>query len=111
MRTVIWGLLIAAGSIVVVATIESRGNDGFADRLAGANTVPRGLIALKLTAGAHLDYVALVDPERRVMGVYQIDPSSGEIQLKSVRNVQWDLQMDEFNGTSPAPRDVRAMLK
>jgi hypothetical protein len=52
----------------------------------------------------------LVDPRLKVICVYQVDRSSGQITLKSVRNVHWDMMMDEFNGVSPSPRDIRAIL-
>ena len=54
--------------------------------------------------------VTIIDPRQRVLGVYQVDPKSGEISLKSVRNFSWDLQMIEFNSTSPLPQDIRSGL-
>jgi hypothetical protein len=45
-----------------------------------------------------------------MMSVYGIDPATGEISLRSVRNVRWDLQMDEYNGTNPSPREIRSLL-
>jgi hypothetical protein len=53
----------------------------------------------------------LIDPATRTMAVYHIDTSSGEIALKSVRNVNFDLQMMEFNGKSPLPNEIRAILE
>ena len=44
------------------------------------------------------------------MGVYHIDLASGEIVLKSVRNIHWDLQMGEFNGNKSAAREVQSLL-
>ncbi len=41
------------------------------------------------------------------MCVYHID-ASGVITLKSARNIHWDLQMEQYNGTSPLPRDIRS---
>ncbi len=68
-----------------------------------------GLIALS-APGEHGQQVTLIDPETRVVGVYHIDAATGEIVLKSIRNIHWDLQMNEFNGTSPLPSEVRSML-
>jgi hypothetical protein len=62
----------------------------------GPQSHHKDLVALTVPAGEHAEYVALVDPVSRVMSVYAIDPDTGEIRLKSVRNVSWDLQMDEF---------------
>ncbi len=55
--------------------------------------------------------LTVIDPQTRVMSVYHIDVTSGAITLKSVRNIHWDLQMSEFNGVSPLPREIRALLE
>jgi hypothetical protein len=52
--------------------------------------------------------VTVIDPKARVMSVYTIDPKSGEITLRSVRNITWDLQLIEFNATSPTPRELKS---
>jgi len=52
----------------------------------------------------------VIDTKSRAVGVYHIDRSSGQIVLKSVRNVQWDLQMDDFNGGAPTPQEIRLLL-
>ncbi len=45
------------------------------------------------------------------MSVYHVESATGEIALKSVRRFHWDLQMDEFNGDSPSPREIRALIE
>lgn len=55
--------------------------------------------------------VTVIDPRTRVMAVYHVDRSSGEITPKSVRNITWDLQMTEYNSGKPLPQDVRNALK
>jgi len=51
--------------------------------------------------------VVVVDPGQRVLAVYHVDKTTGEIALRSVRNVTWDLQMVEFNSGEPLPQDIR----
>jgi hypothetical protein len=68
------------------------------------------LIAISFDVGGGRQQLTLVDPRTRMVGVYHIDPATGELTLKSVRNVHWDLQMDEFNGTNPSPREIRSLL-
>ena len=70
-----------------------------------------GLIALACQAGEHRQQLTVVDPNMRVVGVYHIDTATGDIVLKSVRNIHWDLQMVEFNGGSPSPREIRTLLE
>lgn len=56
--------------------------------------------------------VTLIDVKSRTMSVYHIDRSSeSKIELKSVRNFHWDLLMEEFNGVSPLPREIRALMQ
>ena len=54
--------------------------------------------------------VVLVDGHSRVMSVYHVTAADGAITLKSVRNVRWDLLMEEYNGAKPYPREIRALL-
>lgn len=69
-----------------------------------------GLIVVDAQAtGGHR--LIVVDPDTRALGVYQIDDESGRVELRSVRNIQWDLQMPEFNGAAPLPREIRELLE
>lgn len=70
-----------------------------------------GLIAIKLEGNGQSNQIALVDPERKVISVYGIDRDSGEINLRSVRKVEWDLMLDEFNGSPPTPREIRSNVQ
>lgn len=62
------------------------------------------------TADGRFQQLVLVDARSRVVSVYHVDRSSGQVALKSVRNVMWDLQIDEFNGEQPSPQTIRTML-
>lgn len=55
--------------------------------------------------------IVVVDPDRQVVAVYQIDAASGVITLKSVRRIVFDLQLDAFNATEPVPDAVRQMTE
>ncbi len=56
-------------------------------------------------------HAALIfDPVRQVFAVYHIDAGSGQIMLKSVRNLSADLRLEQFNSGAPAPKDIQAML-
>lgn len=84
-----------------------------AQRLASAPTseMAPGLIALASEVDERHQQVTLIDPHARSMVVYHIDKSTGEVALRSVRNIHWDLQMDEFNGKTPLPREIRSLLE
>ena len=68
------------------------------------------LIAMTSDAGAGAQQLILVDARSRVIGVYHVDRATGQVVLKSVRNVQGDLQMDEFNSGGPTPQEIRSLL-
>lgn len=68
------------------------------------------LIVLSSELSDGRQQLVLVDSRTRTLGVYHVDRGTGQIALKSVRNVQWDMMMDEFNGGSPAPQEIRSLL-
>ena len=55
--------------------------------------------------------VIVIDSQARIMAVYHVQDGNGEIQLKSVRPITWDLQLDGYNATSPLPEEIRKMLQ
>ncbi len=67
------------------------------------------LLALSHDGGDGKQQITVVDPRQRVMAVYHIDRATGALALKSVRSLQWDLQIEDYNSSSPAPRDIRAL--
>src|SRR4029078_9091658 len=74
----------------------------------GAASSP-DLLALSRDGADGRQQITIVDPRQRVMAVYHVDRASGALQLKSVRNLQWDLLIEDYNSGSPAPRDIRAL--
>lgn len=83
---------------------------------AGGAALPSGgsagqeIIAFTSSVGDKQQQLLVLDPRQRVLGVYHIDTQSGQIALKSVRQIHWDLQIAEFNCVAPLPREVRLML-
>ena len=69
------------------------------------------MITVSTPLGDQRQQLTVIDTRQRVMCVYQIDNVSGEIALRSVRNIHWDLQLSEFNSASPLPREVRSMIE
>ncbi|MBL9125740.1 MAG: hypothetical protein JNG90_19020 [Planctomycetaceae bacterium] len=69
-----------------------------------------GMLALAAPAGDNRQLVTVIDPRTKVMTVYHIELSTGTIELKNARKIEWDLQMVEFNGTNPLPQDIRRKI-
>lgn len=53
--------------------------------------------------------VTVIDSRTNRLAVYHVAQATGEIELKSVRDVTWDLKLDHFNGVDPLPRAIRGM--
>ena len=73
--------------------------------------VDQQVIALSTEVDERRTQLTIIDPQTRAMVVYHVDKPSGEVSLRSVRNFHWDLQMDEFNGKNPLPREIRSLLQ
>ena len=70
------------------------------------------LLVMPLASEAGGAYpLVVVDTASRVMGVYHVDRATGQLSLKSVRNVEWDLKLEEFNSTVPTPREIRSLVE
>ena len=108
MRIAAFGLVLLTGLV-----LGRLGTSLHQSAQAQDNRVPQNssnLIALSFGQNEGQSQVVLVDGQQRVMSVYHVDRESGAVTLKSVRNVQWDLLMEEYNAVNPLPRDVRAVL-
>lgn len=112
MRNMIVGACMAAG-----VGIAFWGGMPQRDRLWAAPSQAVGptgveLITWATPAGDQRQIVTVViDPRTRTMCVYHVETTTGFITLKSVRNLHFDLQMVEFNGQDPTPKQIRSMLE
>ncbi len=68
-----------------------------------------GLHLVSTTLPNGLQQLCVVDAQTKAIAVYQVDPSQGKLELKSVRSIRWDLQMEEFNAHSPLPSELRSV--
>jgi hypothetical protein len=106
MRATAIGVVLGVGLVVAAGGAPS---DDRASRFQSNGGA--GLITSTVPAGEDRQLLTIIDPAAKVVGVYHLDLTTGEITLKSVRNITWDLQMLEFNGTIPSPREIRSQLE
>jgi hypothetical protein len=111
MRRAILGAL--AGTCLVCVAVAGSGGDGraLAQRATVLPEASAGLIALPSLSADGRQMLTVIDPQRQTLAYYQIDATRGEIVLKGVRNLHWDLQIEEYNGTSPLPSEVRSLVE
>ncbi len=55
--------------------------------------------------------VVVLDAQRGALAVYHISLNTGEIRLKAVRRIVWDLELENFNGSTPLPREVKTLIE
>jgi len=114
MKRAMLGILLGVVMVVAAAAAmaEQRG-DLFAPRAAAAPIASAGaeLIVVPTPLGDKGQMLTVIDPRQRVLGVYHIDLATGKIALKSVRNIQWDLQMMYLNNENPLPQEIRSLLE
>ena len=111
MRIAVVGASAIAGLVIAALAVAVGPSEGFAQRAAPAPANQGELITISARAGENREQLTVIDPETRSMAVDHIDTTSGKIVLKSVRNIHYDLRMMEFNGTSPLPGEIRALLE
>jgi hypothetical protein len=121
MKFAMGGALVGAGLVVFALQSPAPSGEALGQRFAAQRTNTHevsessDLIVMSAAAepgeqGVPVERVTIVDPKSRTMAVYHVKTTTGEIELKSVRKFEWDLQMEEFNATSPLPREVRSQV-
>ncbi len=113
MKRAILGVLLGAGLMAVAVGLCGRRSEVFGQHATPNQPAVAGgdWIAIPTPAGDKGQLLTVIDPRQQAIGVYQVDVSTGKITLLSVRNIQWDLQMTEFNGVNPLPGEIRSQLK
>ncbi len=110
MKNAVLGVLVGVGLLATFVGGEAPTREVFGQSAAGGVSTNQNLIALVTNLDGR-EQLTLIDTTTRVMGIYHIDRASGRVELKSVRDFRWDLQMMEFNGVSPLPGEIRALLE
>ena len=110
MRRSLFGVSI--GTVLILGVLAGHGSSETAVVGPGASAsypLSGTLTTHVLPAEGGPQAVVVVDASQRVMAVYHVDKATGEIALRSVRNITWDLEMLEFNSGEPLPQAIREM--
>ncbi len=73
----------------------------------GAGNPGGDLITYFLPVEGKPTTLTVIDPAARRIAVYHVNRESGEIELKSARNIAWDLRMDYHNNAGILPEEIR----
>jgi hypothetical protein len=55
--------------------------------------------------------LVVVDSATRHAAVYHLDTATGSLQLKSSRDLTWDLLVDDFNAQEPRPAALKRLIQ
>ncbi|MFO1064273.1 MAG: hypothetical protein U0892_10450 [Pirellulales bacterium] len=72
-----------------------------------AGSSQQQVLSVLLPSG--VQQIVVVDQAAQTMATYHIEPTAGKIRLMSVRNIRLDMQLVEFNASSPLPSEMRQM--
>ena len=116
MKPMVLGIVLGVGLVTTAMAVAEPGGDFFSQRAATSATgavAASGseLIVVPTALGENGQMLTVVDPRRQVMAVYHIDLKTGKIALKSVRKIQWDLQITDFNNENPLPQEIQSRLE
>src|SRR5262245_54009965 len=110
MKTTLFGAVVGALVVAFLWSFLGREAPVFAQR-STVYDASAELITVPSPVDNNRQQLTVIDPRNQVMAVYHTDLATGGITLKSVRNIHWDLQMPEFNGTSPLPSEIRKLME
>jgi hypothetical protein len=71
-----------------------------------SSELPPGCLEVVSEPGQPIAAV-VYDPQQQVLGVYHVDRTTGEIELKSIRQIQWDLRLLHWQGKKPLPEEIK----
>lgn len=117
MKRTVLGILLGVGLVTAAVAVAEPGSEFFSQRIAmqatGAVTAANGsgLIVVPTSLGENGQMLTVIDPRQQVMSVYHINLKTGKIALKSVRKIQWDLQITDFNTENPLPQEIQSRLE
>ena len=110
MRIAVLGVCLLVVSLIAVVGF-GEGNPA-APATEIRHAIARGeLIAFEAAVGDSIQQLTVVDPKRKSISVYHIELKTGKIQLRSVRNIDSDLRIEEYNAAHPLPHEIRSQLQ
>lgn len=111
-RRIVWPSvlgMVVAGAWLTQAVGQGELGDSARQANLPDDRLPPGCLQVVSEPGQPIAAV-VYDPQQQVLGVYHVDRASGEIELKSIRQIQWDLQMLHYQGKGILPEDIKSGL-
>lgn len=80
-------------------------------KMSGENDALLAFTEVVTTGTGTYQQVTIIDPKQRSLCVYHIDMSTGQIELRGARDIQWDLQLNYLNSKKPYPHEIKGILQ
>ncbi len=101
----------------VSAVCWSQSNQGFIPawspppvEISGNGALLMSSVVVPVASQQFVQQMTLVDTATKSIAVYHIQQETGVIVLKSVRRIDADFGLTEFNGAEPSPSKVRGIV-
>ncbi len=101
-----WMMLVLSSGALGCWVLACQQTSAWAEQRVPPAAAATGLITHVFHTPDRPTKIVVVDPVQRRIAVYFVSLDSGQIQLKSVRNIAGDLALQEFNSDDPSPRDI-----
>lgn len=112
MKTALFGALVGAGLVMAAVGATPDRSEGVQRLWPSGSANPEGpLIAVSTIVEDKYQQLTVIDPKARVISVYRVQLATGDVELRCVRNIRWDLQMDYYNGNGLLPPEIRSALE
>lgn len=111
MRMAVVGVLVVAGLTSAAVAVKPDGSGVLGERMESCRLgASDGRFVAFSTVRDKYEHLTVIDPVRCAILVYHVELASGVVELRSVRNIEPDLQLDDYNGKSPLPAEIRSQL-
>lgn len=94
---------------LALALVGTTWLSGFSQPIAGGNSGTGDVQVLTALLANGTQQVVVVDTRQQSMAVYHVSGATGKIELKSVRKIQMDLAIEQFNASEPLPSEMRLL--
>lgn len=102
--------MVAIGAWLTQAAGQGELREAASVKQLPEDRLPPGCLEVVSEPGQPIAAV-VYDPQQQVLGVYHVDRVSGEIELKSIRQIRWDLEMLHYQGKGILPEDIKNGLE
>lgn len=113
MRSTVVGILLVAGlAVFAMGAMPAHSQVAPQGAIPSAiSTADNQMIVVSSVVEDRYRQVVVLDPRQNTLAVYHVELATGNVELKCVRNITWDLQITCFNGKKPLPSEIQSILE